>query len=72
MTPRPTTHRIHLTGRNHTWTAPMSDMQRERAEPPLQPVEHPTLFGCDFPPIAWGGVATVICAPILYFLGAFG
>lgn len=71
MTSRPYPRRVTLIGRDHTWTAPMSDMQRERAEPPLQPVEHPTLFGCDFPPMCWGGVAVLVCGPILYFLGAF-
>ena len=71
MTPRPYPRRVTLIGRDHTWTAPMSDMQRERAEPVLQPVEHPTLFGCDFPPVCWGGVAVLVCGPILYFLGAF-
>ncbi len=27
--------RIIRTGRDHTWTAPMSDMQREKAEAPF-------------------------------------
>lgn len=36
--------RVTLIGRDHTWTAPMSDMQRERAEPPLQPVRPEPLW----------------------------
>lgn len=63
--------RVTLTGRDHSNPVHMTDMQRERADAPLQPVEHPTLFGCDFPPMCWGGVATLLCAAVLYHLGAF-
>ena len=63
--------RVTLIGHDHFHQPHMTDMQRENSEPVLQPVENPTLFGCDFPPIAWGGVATAFCVPILYFLGAF-
>ncbi len=31
--------RIIRTGRDHTWTAPMSDMQREKAEGPWEDCE---------------------------------
>ena len=64
--------RIIRTGIEHHDARPMSDWQRERSEPRLQPVEHPTLFGCDMPP--WcagilGGAA--LCIPALYFAGVF-
>lgn len=63
--------RVTLIGRDHSNPSHMTDMQRERADAPLQPVENPTLFGCGFPPIAWGGVATVICAAALFLSGAW-
>lgn len=64
--------RVTLMGRDHFHQPHMTDMQRERAEPVLQPVENPTLFGCDMPPWCAGVIAgAAICIPALYFLGAF-
>lgn len=63
--------RVTLIGHDHFHQPHMTDMQREIRDPKLQPVENPTLFGCDFPPIAWGGVATVICAAALFLSGAW-
>jgi hypothetical protein len=50
----------------------MTDMQREISDPKLQPVENPTLFGCDMPPWCAGVIAgAALCIPALYFAGAF-
>lgn len=65
-------HRVTLIGRNHFNPVHMTDMQRERADAPLQDVGNPTLFGCDLP--AWcAGVlgGAILSLPILYHLGDF-
>lgn len=62
--------RVTLMGRDHYNPVHMTDMQRERAEPVLQPVEHPTLFGCDMPPWCAAVLAATPIAGLLFWLGS--
>ncbi len=64
--------RVTLIGHDHFHQPHMTDMQRERAEPVLQPVEHPTVLGCDMPPwCAFTLLGFAVCLPVLYLMGAF-
>lgn len=64
--------RVTLIGHDHFHQPHMTDMQRERAEPVLQPVENPTVLGCDMPPWCAGVIAgAALCIPALFFAGAF-
>lgn len=69
-------HRVTLIGRNHFNPSHMTDMQRERADAPLQDVGNPIVLGGEMPAWCAGFFAGVIlCGPFvvigLYLKGAF-
>jgi hypothetical protein len=64
--------RVTLIGRNHFNPSHMTDMQRERADAPLQDVGNPIVLGAPMPAWCAGFFAGVAASlPVLYLLGAF-